>query len=283
MPASAARPNRKLPQRRPLGARVSSALHAAGRAAAVGLRRAAPTVAVLALLAGLAGAVALGVRWLRTSPRFALHDLRVTGNARVPTDEILRRAGVAPGTNLFAIRVHDVEAGVRHSPWIAEVEARRSLPDGLTIRVVEREPAAVVVAGAGMYLADASGRPFKRAGSAEAAGLPVISGITRRLFVERPELAAGLVRRGLEIAAGWRGHDRPALGEIHFDAGGVTLYTLEGAVAIALGRDPSDATMRRFDAAWGALPPEERAQIRTIHLDSRTRPDRVTVSLAETR
>ena len=41
------------------------------------------------------------------------------------------------------------------------------------------------------------------------------------------------------------------------------------------------AALRRFDATWGALPPEERAHVRTIHLDSRTRPDRVTVSLAE--
>jgi cell division protein FtsQ len=274
--------NRKLPQRRPLRARLSGVPQIVGRALARALRRGA--TALLVAAAGLAlgaGAVA-GARWLRTTPRFALRDVEVSGNQRVATDEILRRAGLAPGRNLFTVAVREVEAAVRRSPWIAEVEARRRLPDALSIRVVERQPAAVVLVEGGMYLADAAGKLFKRAASAEAAGLIVVSGLPRRLFAERPELAAALVQRGLAVVALWRAHERPAIGEVHVAKDGVTLYTLDGAVAIALGRDPGEAAMGRFDAAWAALPPEERAQARSIHLDSRTRPDRVTVGMAGT-
>ncbi len=41
------------------------------------------------------------------------------------------------------------------------------------------------------------------------------------------------------------------------------------------------ASMNRFDATWSALTPAERAAAKTIHLDSRTRPDRVTVTLGD--
>jgi cell division septal protein FtsQ len=274
-------PNRKLPQRRPLRARLPSpraVLFAIGR----GLRRAVPALVVVVVLGGVgAGATAL-YRWLRTSPRFALRDLDVAGNARVATAEILVRAGVAPGENLFGLSPRAIEARILGNPWIAAVEARRHLPDGLSIHIVERQPAAVLlVDGAGLYLADEAGRVFKRAAGAEAAGLTVISGLPRRLFGDAPEQAAALARHGLAVAELWRARERPPIGEVHLAKEGVTLYTLDGAVAIALGRGADAATMRRFDATWAALPPDERAQARIIHLDSRTRPDRVTVSLAE--
>src|SRR5512138_2629791 len=92
-------PNRKLRQRRPLRAVVPSA----GEVAAVawrGLRRAA------ALLLAVTGAVAVGVgtvllhHFVTHSPRFAVADIEVRGNVRVSAEEIRRRAGVAPGTNL---------------------------------------------------------------------------------------------------------------------------------------------------------------------------------------
>lgn len=279
--------NRKLPQRRPLRARLPS-LRVLARLCGRALRRAAPLIAALFAAAGVSAGIIATYRYLRTSPRFAVAELTVTGNQRLSRQEILERAHVVNGTNIFALSTRDIETALLADPWIAAVDVRRHLPDGLAIHIEERTAAAlVVIDGSGMYLADRTGRLFKKASAADANGLLVISGLARRLFSNRPELAAGLVGRALGVAALWQAHERPAIGEIHLAKDGVTLYTVEGAIAIALGRPTGDgdaelaAAMRRFDATWAALPPEERALARTIHLDSRTRPDRVTVSLAE--
>jgi cell division protein FtsQ len=274
--------NRKLPQTRP--ARAFS-WRRFGRSLA---RRAVRPLAGLAVAGALAGAAFATHRFLMTSPRFALREIAVEGNELLSRDELLRLAAVAPGGSVFALSAGAIERRVIASPWIAEAEARRRLPDALTLRVVERRPAALlVIDDAGLYLADASGRPFKRAAvhRGEGEGLIAISGIDRRLYADGGDAAAALVRHALAVAAMWNeGGRRPALGEIHLARAGVTLHTLRGATAISLGRaaaapDLAQA-LRRFDAIWGALPPAERAAARRIHLDSRTRPDRVTVSLA---
>jgi cell division septal protein FtsQ len=278
--------NRKLRQRRPLRARLPSP-RAVRRAMWRGLTAAAPTLFALGVIGVLGTAAGLGYRWLTTSPRFALRDVTVTGNARVAAEEILRRGGVTLGQNVFSLSLHATEAKILQDPWIAEVEIRRRLPDGVAVRIVERQPAALVVVNtAGSYLADATGRVFKRASltGGEGAGLPAVTGLERKLFGAEPELAAALVRRAIEVATLWRAKERPPLGEVHVGKDGLTLYALAGAspVAVALGR-PADtaAALRRFDAAWAGLPAEERAQARTLHLDSRTRPDRATVTLAD--
>lgn len=279
--------NRKVPQARPDRPFTWRRL---GRALARFALRSVRPLAALAIAGALACCAIATHRFLMTSPRFALREITVDGNHLVSRDEILRLAGVRRGGgSVFAVSMRGVEQRLLASPWIAEAEARRRLPDGVAIRVVERRPAALlIVDGAGLYLADASGRPFKRAAihRGEGEGLVVISGLDRRLYSpDGGEAAAALVRHALDVAALWSaGTGRPALGEINLTRAGVTLLTLKGAVAIALGRTDGEpalaAALRRFDAIWGALPPAERAAARAIHLDSRTRPDRVTVSLA---
>jgi len=276
-----AKPNRKLRQRRPLRDRLPP-LHRVGAWLRRGLRVGAPSLLALAALASVLG-VALGAwTWMHASPRFALRKIEVSGHARLSADDIARRAGAALGQNLFSIRPGAVEGRLRADPWIAAAEARRALPDRLLLQVVERRPAGLVLVDGALYLADEHGTPFKRASAAEQDGLVVVSGVPRRLWTEQPAAAVALVGRALALHADWRGGtDRPAIGEINLSRHGVTLYTLERAAAVELG--PPDegarAAMGRFDAVWQALSDEERAAARTIHLDSRTRPNRVAVSL----
>jgi POTRA domain-containing FtsQ-type protein/cell division protein FtsQ len=246
-----------------------------------------PVTLVAGALALLAGGGWLGYRWVLHSSRFALRDVVVTGNTHVTRDEILRRARLAPGVNLFRLSLADVETRIATNPWIRRVSASRSLPDKVLIAVSERAAAAQVMVDGGVYLADADGRLFKRAAvdAGEGEGVVVVSGLDRRQFGVDPDAAAALVRRALEIAAAWgTGDDRPAIGEVHLDREGITLYTLAGAIAVLIGRPASSSELsdvtKRFDAVWSALSPEERAAARAIHIDSRTRPDRVTVALS---
>jgi hypothetical protein len=95
------------------------------------------------------------------------------------------------------------------------------------------------------------------------------------------------VREALAAAAHWHeDKERPPVGEVHLARAGLTLYTLEGAVAVRFGRARGAdlvARLHRFDAIWASLSDEERAACKTIYLDSATRADRVTVELADAR
>ena len=261
------------------------------RAALVAVRRGARAVAAIAAIAAIATAGAAGWLWLRSTGRFEARHILVTGSARIGGDEVARRAGLVPGTNLFALSLTEVEGALLENPWIEEVRAHRQLPDRLLVEIREKRPAALVLADS-PYLAAEDGRPFKRARleRGEADGLPVVTGIERGLFSEHPAAAHALVRHALALVAAWQAApERPAIGEVHLSEDGATLFTWKGGVGVRLGRVVAgvgdgpgelEARLRRFDEVWAALSEEERAVVKTVYLDGTTRPDRVTVRLA---
>jgi cell division septal protein FtsQ len=163
------------------------------------------------------------------------------------------------------------------------------MPDALRIAVHERAPAGLLVVEDATYLVDETGKPFKRAEleRGEAEGLVVVTGMDRATFTRSAEAGAAAVREALTAARRWHENkERPPVGEVHLARAGLTLYTLEGAVAVRLGRARGEdlaARLRRFDAIWASLSEEERAVCKTIYLDSATRADRVTVQLADAR
>lgn len=275
------RPNRK--RTSPLVARLPSAREACdacGRA----LRRAAPTLAVLAVLATIAGGLALGHRFLTTSRRFAVADIDVRGSSVLTADELRALLPIRRGDNVFKAATGDAERTLRALPWVASARVRRELPHTIVVEVTERKAAAVVAADE-LYLVDAAGRPFKRAAldRGEGKGLPVVSGVPRELYGRAPDEAAARVRRGLDVLAAWSQApgSRPAAGEVAVDGRGATVFTYDDAVAVRLGAAEGDelhARLARFDAAWTALGPDERARARAIHVDNDTRTDLVTVS-----
>ncbi len=282
------RPNRK--RTSPLVARLprpGEALDACGRA----LRRAAPSLAVLAVIATVVGGLALGHRFLTTSRRFAIADIDVRGSTVLTADELRALLPIRRGDNVFRAATGDAEDTLRALPWVASARVRRELPHTIVVEIEERRAAALVAADE-LYLVDAAGRPFKRAAldRGEGKGLPVVSGVPRELYGRAPDEAAARVRRGLDVLAAWQAParadapgatPRPAAGEVAVDGRGATIFTYDDAVAVRLGAAEGDelvARLARFDAAWSALGPDERARARAIHVDNDTRTDLVTVS-----
>ena len=266
----------RLPSRTELRARLAR-----------GARAALPgALAALAVAAAAAGAT-FGYHWLTTSPRFALETVEVHGTHSMPAGQVRRALSPAIGENLFRLPLPAIERRLRAEPWIADAQVRRRLPDELVVDVTERAPAARVELG-GLYLARANGTVFKRADTArgEGQGLPVITGITRRLYLHHPARAHTRIRAALAAARVYReAPQRPPLGEIHSDSrGAVTLYTRAPVMALVLGAPATDAVLRRrlraFDAAWAALSPSERAVAGTLYLDRDASPVRVTVAFA---
>jgi len=251
-------------------------------------RAALPGAIALAGLAVCAGLAFYGYRWLTGSPRFALAGVEVRGAHQLSQADI--DAAVAPslGENLFRLPLDEIERRLRAERWVADVTVRRRLPDRLLVEIAEHRAAAAVDLD-GLYLADASGRAFKRVDLAagEAVGLPIITGIGRDQYRRRPVEAEERIRAAVAAAAAYSAAStRPALGEVHYAAGGgLILYTRRPVIALHLGRAAAAAELERrlarFDAAWAALDPSERAALSAVHLDRDGVPVRVVVAFAD--
>ena len=100
---------------------------------------------VLRGLGGLAVLASLGWiglqldGWAASSPRLALRTVKVSGLRRATEHELLRLAGVAPGTNLWSLDPAAVAQAMGAHPWVRSVEVTRGLPDTLQLRVEERD------------------------------------------------------------------------------------------------------------------------------------------------
>jgi cell division protein FtsQ len=263
--------------------RPTAIADACGRA----LRRSLPGIAALCVLAALGSFLWLGHRFVTTSPRFAITEIRIEGTERLTADELRATIPVRVGDNVFTAKLDATVDALRAHPWIASVELRRILPHTLVVDVREHKAVAVAELGE-LYLVAPSGHVFKRAelGSGDGAGLPIITGIDRAAYRRDPAGTAKLFTGALAAVKQWETNDeRPAIGEVHVDArGSLTLRTYDRSTAIELGQltqiDHSlDARIRTFDAAWAALSDLERARARAIHLDARS--DHVTVAFAK--
>ena len=252
------------------------------------LRRALPVSIIAVATAALVASLCYGYRFINTSDRFAIRSIDVSGNRVVSTERIAALMGVGEHDNIFAIEPDELARSVQGDPWIARATVRRGLPDSLIVEVVENRPAVVVELG-GLYLADATGKVFKRAAieRGEGVGLPIVTGLLREDYVERPDEVQESIRDALSVFALFQsGENRPTLGEIHLHPRhGTTLLTHDDAVAVRLGRGDGQSLRRRlrtFDRVWQALTPAERRLARTIYADdSSSRSHRVTVAFAE--
>jgi cell division protein FtsQ len=146
--------------------RVSGALLDRRRAVRFARERRRRTVA-LGFLA--AGALAAGLWWVSSGPLLRLRHVSITGYTRpdqallVQTVRIVARDGTM--TRLPAARVREALA---RFPWVQSVEVRHDWPLGMSVRVHQARPAAVVAGAGGVRaLVSADGRVL---GPAEPAG-----------------------------------------------------------------------------------------------------------------
>lgn len=275
-----AKRNRRLPspQRFPP---VKQIIDACGRA----MRRGAPALIGLVLVAGFGGAAALSHRWVTTSPRFAIQSIEIRGNRMVAAEAISELLPVQVGDNMFASDTRSIERSLDGNPWIANAEVHRELPRTIVVTVRERRAVALVDLGA-LYLVDAMGVPFKRTAleSGEGDGLPVITGIERLAFRADPVATSRLIGAGLAAVSQWRSSPtRPAIAEVNFDTyRGLAIRTLVPAIAVHLGSLDDPALLERmtmFETAWRELSSDEQARTETIYLDAD--PGQATIAFAK--
>ena len=212
---------------------------------------------IILLLAGAAAAVAAGVQWLLTSPRFAIAVVEVQGTSRLSPAEVREAAAISPGENLFRLSSEEVVARLRQLGPVKRAEVIRSFPNRVTLVVEERVPFTLAQAGR-LYWLDEDGVSLGPEPRAVTPRLPVITGIrpeeirTAGVSAERARAAVSLIRSMLRTGS-------PLTREISeidmSGADGPVLYTVDG-VEVRLGTAEWEDRLGRLD---GVL-----AQIRTL-------------------
>lgn len=162
------------------------------------MHRAGAIFLVLAVL-GMAGWLATvgtqrAVRMLFSeNSLFTIRRLDVSSDGRLTPDLLRQYAKVAQGDNLFAVDVRRVRDDLAAVPLVKAVQVNRTLPDALSVRVVERTPLArIVMPGVGLQLAVDREGWVLGPGSASAV-LPILTGFAT------PGLRPGIRLTGDEI------------------------------------------------------------------------------------
>lgn len=84
---------------------------------------------------------------------FRIHTIEIIGNQRYTAEEIIAAADIHDGDNLYLLNKYSAAERIYSAlPYVESVQFRRSLPDGLTITVVECSDPVSVVQGGTAYL-----------------------------------------------------------------------------------------------------------------------------------
>ena len=109
------------------------------------------------VLLGVAPVVAVGL-WLGTAPVFDLKpDIDVETGPRVSEEWVHERLAALVGRNLPMLSLESAAVRLEHE-WVREAKLVKSLPNGLDVRIVEHEPAAVFESGDRSWIVDRDGR-----------------------------------------------------------------------------------------------------------------------------
>jgi cell division protein FtsQ len=258
----------------------------ARKAVAKGLVRRLWRVGVVLGTAGaILGGGVFGARhvyaWVLSTPKLALTSITFSGNKRAAEADLLRLAGLTPGQNLLSIDLPGLEKAMAQHPWVRNVEVRRHFPRGLSVRVFEHEPAAMVSLG-DLYVVDVEGDPFKKLHAQDGVDLPLITGVDREAFLSRRDETRARLRAALEMATAYEtspvSHAAP-LSEVRLGADGVTLVTGPMAQEVRMGDGGTKEKLARLSKVRTELA-RRGVRAEVIHLDNRSRPGWVAVKLA---
>jgi cell division protein FtsQ len=169
-----------------------------------------------------------GVYYLRTSPRFEVQKLSVSGVKRVPENEVIAKAGFELGTNAFRVDLDEIRERVEELDWVRYALVQRVLPDQIIIKIVEREPIGLTRLRGEIYQFDIDAKildPDPNNG----ASFPILDGL--RAGDRTGNLRKVETYRNVLEALG-----EPSLSEIHVnDTGEVTVVSSSDPLLVNLG------------------------------------------------
>jgi cell division protein FtsQ len=240
-----------------------------------------PSLFGVGALCAVVYAADLAADYLDESSGFRVERIEVAGNERLTRDEVLSRAGLAPGSSIFDVDILQARRNLLLDPWIVRVFVEKKMPATVLVRLVERRPIAVLSGDGVLHLVGEDAAVIAPVRTAEAPDLPVLTGfdLDRRRtdpvgLREELETAVDLLRLVEEV--GMPG--RRTVAELHLSVrGGFDLIAGDGLV-VHLGQGPYRPKLRRLSETIAALG-ERALSPAEIFLPGARHPNRVGVRL----
>lgn len=179
--------------------------------------------------------------------------LFVEGNRIVPAGEIVQRSSIKAGRLLYDIDLLDIQRQILKQQYIKSVVILRELPDGLRLKVVERQPLAAVSHGRTLFL-DEDGVVLPPYEASTMFDVPFISGITAEHVTvgHTMEDANGL--RGLALVKLARQIGPEVyhlISELRVEPNGdVILYSSDAGVTILVGKEEEERKLLLLKTFW---------------------------------
>jgi cell division protein FtsQ len=220
---------------------------------------------LLALL--ITGAATVGAERALAStkahPYFALREIDVDSRGRVDPKTLVAWAGLSPGMSIWSVHTAEAERRLLAHPRISAASLERTLPNQVRLRVDERRPVAILLAGRPLLVAD-DGVAFAALDGEATDGLPYVTGV---------EPAAGAYSDGgkrlravARLIALWQVHgDWPAISEIRPDGEDLVVFATGSPLAVRFAADAKNEDFARLSSVLEVWHGRE-AQVAAIDL-----------------
>lgn len=206
-----------------------------------------PGLAPMLVVASLAGLGFAGWRAVIDSPYFTVRVVEVDATLHLPRERIVELLGLDRPTSIFRFDETSATEVLLQERWVATARVVRTLPDKVSVEIEERRPAGVVVIGE-LFLVDDDGHPFVKPGRGEAAGLPLVTGLSRAQWSADRDASAARVRAALALARSYQRLPlstlRP-LSDVHIGAGG-RMELMLGRTRVTMGRHDFEEKLVRL-------------------------------------
>jgi cell division protein FtsQ len=141
---------------------------------------------------------------------FQIAGVDVSGARRLNDAELKAILNPFTGQNIFRVDLEASARLARANPWIREVRIHRSLPNRISMTLVEREPYAILSTKSGRFLMDREATVIDRAGreTPPAVQLPTIAMSGYHAQAGEPVTGDGIVEAltllaEIEVRGGW--------------------------------------------------------------------------------
>ena len=139
---------------------------------------------------------------LTTLPYFQVTQVVFKNTKKLKRQELIEYLKFDQNTsNFFLLDTEAITEELNRHPWILFAEVERSFPNQMTVKIIERKIAGVATLDQ-LTAIDESGIPIAPVSAQEAMGVPMISGISPKLFIKKGQAHIGqrLLARGLNVA-----------------------------------------------------------------------------------
>jgi cell division protein FtsQ len=203
------------------------------------------------------------------SDLFSISRVEILGNVRLSADRVRALAKVPADATLIRFPAAQVAARVSADPWVAEVTVTRVFPDAMRIRVVERRPAAMVDAGATLWLIDGAGMVLGKRSLEQTATMVVIRDVPGLALAPGKVTSSGPLLNAVAVLEGLSTQLRSRVGSVSAPTeDGTTLYTRD-KIEIVFG-EASD--VRAKDALVRRILEEQKGKVISIDVRTLDRP-----------